>query len=66
LNTKANAAFRRKAAEIFRKSNQIRIFNVAKIAVAIMKLLGRSFRHKIHSFIKLADAKGHADIIYRI
>jgi len=26
----------------------------------------RSFRHRIHSFLRLADARGSDDIIYRI
>jgi len=26
----------------------------------------RSFRHRIHSFLRRADARGIADIIYRI
>jgi len=26
----------------------------------------RSFRHRIHSLLKRADARGSADIIYRI
>jgi len=26
----------------------------------------RSFRHRIHSLLRRADAKGNADIIYRI